>query len=157
MGWYARSWPIIVSCLAFAVTSLLCTFPISPSYFLCDLTTILSRSNIVVGHAIANDFRCLNITDQDLDPDVVRDVQKHYKERSHDVHFRDRFQLPPLAHSSHDYSLKTLAMHLLQEVQMGGVGHHNAIEDAKTTMKLYRLDEFKFEKHVHLRDVDWWT
>ena len=63
------------------------------------------------------------------------------------------FQLPFLQQPSDEYSLKTLAWHLLhEEVQKGD---HNATEDAQTTMKLYLLDQFKFEDHVHLRDMEW--
>lgn len=115
-----------------------------------------SRSNIVIGHTIANDLRCLRITSEDLNFDVVRDVQKHYKGRCHDQDFKDRgFQLPPLKHPSNEYSLKTLAWHLLhEEVQKGD---HSAIEDAQTTMKLYLLDQFKFEEHVRLREMEWWA
>ena len=114
------------------------------------------RSKIVIGHAIANDLRCLRITSEDFNFDVVRDIQKHYKDRCLDYDFKARdFHLPPLQHPNHEYSLKTLAWHLLhEEVQMG---NHNAIEDAQTTMKLYLLDQFKFEEHVRLRGMEWWA
>ena len=52
---------------------LTCTI-ICQSYF--------GRCSCVVGHAIRNDLRCLEIKlGKDLDPGVIRDTQIHYKER----------------------------------------------------------------------------
>ena len=54
--------------------------------------------------------------------------------------------------------MKTLAEYLLGEsVQQGGVQKHNALEDARTTMKLYKFDELAFETNAHMWDVDWWV
>ena len=53
-------------------------------------------------------------------------------------------RLPPLRQPADNYNLKTLALHLLdEEVQQGD---HSAIEDARSTMKLYVLDQFKIEE-----------
>ena len=70
-----------------------------------------------------------------------------------DFQYRDR--LPELENPIHNYSLKTLAFHLLgEDVQGGGVQDHNAIDDARITMRLYRLDELAFEVNAHLWDVE---
>lgn len=111
-----------------------------------------SRSRIIVGHAISNDLRCLGICN-DVNFDAIRDVQKHYKSRYHDFKTLG-FDLPPLKNPGNEYSLKTLAKHLLGESVQEGA--HNAIEDARTTMKLYRFDEFKFEEHVLKVEESWW-
>ena len=110
-----------------------------------------SRSRIIVGHAISNDLRCLGISES-VNSDAIRDTQKHYKSRYHDFKTRG-FDLPPLRNPGDQYSLKTLAKHILGETVQEGA--HNAIEDARTTMKLYRFDEFKFEEHV-LKWEKWW-
>ena len=53
------------------------------------------------------------------------------------------------------YSLATLAECLLEEsVQQGGVQHHNAVEDARTTMELYLYDEGPWEASLDLGDAD---
>ena len=112
------------------------------------------RSKIVVGFAIKNDFKSLRIEESELGDNVVRDVQTHYKERRCDVDFSDCHYLPDLK-KHENYSLKTLAFLLLHEdVQRGGVQHHDAVEDAKITMKLYRFDELAFDVNAHLWDVD---
>ena len=47
-----------------------------------------------------------------------------------------------------------LALHLLhEEVQQDD---NSAIEDARTTMKLYALDQFKIEEPERLRNIEWW-
>ena len=117
---------------------------------------LLHSSKFVIGHAIRNDLTCLRITDHDLHDNVIIDTQKHYKKRAFEHDFIVRgFRLPPLRDPSHDYSLKTLAWHLLgEEVQCGD---HSTIEDARTTMKLYCLDQFKIEEPVHLQDMEWWA
>ena len=117
---------------------------------------LLHRSKFVIGHAIRNDFRCLGISEDDLPGQVVIDIQKHYKQRAleHDFIVRG-FHLPPLREPGHEYSLKTLALHLQdEEVQQGD---HSAIEDARTTMKLYVLDQFKIEEPERLRNMEWWA
>ena len=117
---------------------------------------LLRRCKFVIGHAIRNDLTCLSISEGvDLPNQVIIDIQKHYKQRAREQDFRVRgFHLPPLSEPSHDYSLKTLARHLLHEdVQQGD---HSAIEDARTTMKLYALDQFKIEEPERLRNIEWW-
>ena len=64
-------------------------------------------------------------------------------------------KLPQLKNKGDHYSLKTLAECLLEErVQQGGVQYHNAVEDAKTTMKLYLYDEGPCEESLDLCDAD---
>ena len=54
----------------------------------------------------------LRIEESELGHNVVRDVQTHYKGRRHDADFRDRHYLPDVERHE-NYSLKTLAFHLL--------------------------------------------
>lgn len=113
------------------------------------------RSKIIVRLSISNNFKALDIDESDLGHNVCRDVQKHYKDRRHDVDFRYRDCLPELEDPMHNYSLKTLALHLLgEDEQGGGVQDHNAVDDARITMRLYRLDELAFKVNAHLWDVD---
>ena len=101
-------------------------------------------------------LHCLRISDEvDLPDQVIIDIQKHYKQRAREHDFIVRgFHLPPLREPSHDCSLKTLAWHLLHEkVQQGD---HSAIEDARTTMKLYALHQFKIEEPERLRNIERW-
>ena len=112
----------------------------------------LHRSKIVVRHAIANDFKVLGIDKSEFD---YRDVQKHYKDRYHDMDFHYCDCFPKLENPAHNYSLKTLAHDLLGiKVQGSGVKDHNAVDNAKVTMRLYHFDELAFEVNAHLWDVD---
>jgi DNA polymerase III epsilon subunit-like protein len=116
---------------------------------------LLHRSTFVVGHAINNDFKCLGINrEADLSDQTIIDTQKHYKQRVDDFRVRG-FRLPfqERGHEySHEYSLQNLADCLLgDKVQQGD---HSAIEDAKTTMKLYVFDQFKIEEPERLRNME---
>ena len=117
---------------------------------------LFRRSKFVIGHAIRNDFKCLRISVDDLPDQVVIDIQQHYKQRALEHDFTVHgFHLPPLRQPGDVYGLRTLALHLLdEEVQQGD---HSAIEDARTTMKLYVLDQFKIEEPERLRNMEWWA
>ena len=81
----------------------------------------------------------------DLKPVVIRDT----KSRHNEPDFSQCYHLPELPHPNDNYSLKTSAWCLLGErVQQGGVQAHKAVDDAKTTMRLYRLDELAFERNA---------
>ena len=71
------------------------------------------------------------------------DTQEHFKQRSSEPDFRRKYTLPELKDPSHEYSpRRVLAAHLMhKDVQLHGVAHHNALDDARTTMSLYRLDD----------------
>ena len=86
------------------------------------------------------------VTSQDLDYSPFQAQQ---------VRFNHHHQLPPLCNPKSDhYSLKTLAGCLPGEsVQQGGVQWHNALEDATSTIKLYKFDDLAFETNAHLWDV----
>ena len=74
--------------------------------------------------------------------------------RRSDPEFRDL--RPQLKNKGDRYRLATLAECLLKEsVQQGGVQRHNAVEDARTTMKLYLYDEGPWEASLDLGDADW--
>ena len=119
----------------------------------------LQISKIIVGHAVRNNFKALQIRlGQDLNPSVIRDTQEHFKQRSSEPDFRRKYTLPELKDPSHEYSLRVLAAHLLhKDVQSHGVAHHNALDHARTTMSLYRLDALAFKTNAHMWDhsVDW--
>ncbi|XP_067161828.1 apoptosis-enhancing nuclease [Apteryx mantelli] len=92
------------------------------------------KDKIVVGHAIHNDFQALKYF--------------HPKDRT-----RDTSRIPLLNQKAGfpvkvSASLKSLAKHLLhKKIQIGRKGH-SSVEDAQTTMELYRLVEVQWEKEL---------
>nr|XP_009679876.1 PREDICTED: apoptosis-enhancing nuclease {ECO:0000250/UniProtKB:Q8WTP8}-like [Struthio camelus australis] len=92
------------------------------------------KDKIVVGHAIHNDFQALKYF--------------HPKDRT-----RDTSRIPLLNQKAGfpvkvSASLKSLAKHLLhKKIQVGHKGH-SSVEDAQTTMELYRLVEVQWEKEL---------
>ncbi|NXK55667.1 AEN nuclease, partial [Chauna torquata] len=92
------------------------------------------KDKIVVGHAIHNDFQALKYF--------------HPKDRT-----RDTSRIPLLNQKAGlpvrvSASLKSLAKHLLQKkIQIGCKGH-SSVEDAQTTMELYRLVEVQWETEL---------
>ena len=84
---------------------------------------ILRSSDIVIGHAIGNNLTRLRITNDNLNFDVIRDIQKHYMKRPHNHDLMVQgVRHPPLEEPGNEYSLKTPAWHLLgEEVQKGDV------------------------------------
>ncbi|NWI15556.1 AEN nuclease, partial [Crypturellus soui] len=92
------------------------------------------KDKIVVGHAIHNDFQALKYF--------------HPKDRT-----RDTSRIPLLNQKAGipvkaSASLKSLAKHLLhKKIQVGCKGH-SSVEDAQTTMELYRLVEVEWEAEL---------
>ncbi|XP_064373301.1 apoptosis-enhancing nuclease isoform X2 [Dromaius novaehollandiae] len=92
------------------------------------------KDKIVVGHAIHNDFQALKYF--------------HPKDRT-----RDTSRIPLLNQKAGfpvkvSASLKSLAKHLLhKKIQIGRKGH-SSVEDARTTMELYRLVEVQWEREL---------
>ncbi|XP_062439621.1 apoptosis-enhancing nuclease [Rhea pennata] len=92
------------------------------------------KDKIVVGHAIHNDFQALKYF--------------HPKDKT-----RDTSRIPLLNQKAGfpvkvNASLKSLAKHLLhKKIQIGRKGH-SSVEDAQTTMELYRLVEVQWEKEL---------
>ncbi|KAM9125445.1 apoptosis-enhancing nuclease [Pangshura tecta] len=95
------------------------------------------KDKIVVGHAIHNDFRAL----------------KYFHPRSRT---RDTSQIPLLNRKAGlpvkvSASLKSLARQLLhKKIQVGQKGH-SSVEDARTSMELYRLVEVQWEQELASR------
>ncbi|NWX82348.1 AEN nuclease, partial [Nothoprocta pentlandii] len=92
------------------------------------------KDKIVVGHAIHNDFQALKYF--------------HPKERTRDTSciplLNQKAGIPVKANAS----LKSLAKHLLHKnIQVGCKGH-SSVEDAQTTMELYRLVEVEWEEEL---------
>ncbi|NXU56167.1 AEN nuclease, partial [Turnix velox] len=92
------------------------------------------KDKIVVGHAVHNDFQALKYF--------------HPKDRTRDTSripvLNEKAGLPIKA----SVSLKRLARHLLHKnIQVGRKGH-SSVEDAQTTMELYRLVEVQWEKEL---------
>ncbi|XP_065268669.1 apoptosis-enhancing nuclease [Emys orbicularis] len=92
------------------------------------------KDKIVVGHAIHNDFRAL----------------KYFHPRSRT---RDTSRIPLLNRKAGlpvkvSASLKSLARQLLHKrIQVGQKGH-SSVEDARTSMELYRLVEVQWEQEL---------
>ncbi|XP_050823370.1 apoptosis-enhancing nuclease [Gopherus flavomarginatus] len=92
------------------------------------------KDKIVVGHAIHNDFRAL----------------KYFHPRSRT---RDTSRIPLLNRKAGlpvkvSASLKSLARQLLhKKIQVGQKGH-SSVEDARTSMELYRLVEMQWEQEL---------
>ncbi|OCT66521.1 interferon stimulated exonuclease gene 20kDa like 2 S homeolog isoform X1 [Xenopus laevis] len=92
------------------------------------------NGKVVVGHAIHNDYKALNYF--------------HPKEMT-----RDTSKIPLLNHKAgfpekEAASLKRLAKQLLhKDIQTGRQGH-SSVEDAKTTMELYRVIEVEWERKL---------
>ncbi|KAH1183867.1 hypothetical protein KIL84_014483 [Mauremys mutica] len=92
------------------------------------------KDKIVVGHAIHNDFRAL----------------KYFHPRSRT---RDTSRIPLLNRKAGlpvkvSASLKSLARQLLhKKIQVGQKGH-SSVEDARTSMELYRLVEVQWEQEL---------
>ncbi|KAM4662304.1 interferon-stimulated 20 kDa exonuclease-like 2 [Discoglossus pictus] len=98
-----------------------------------EILKILS-SKIVIGHAIQNDFKALNYF--------------HPKELT-----RDTSKIPLLNrkagfHEKEPASLKRLAKQLLHKDIQTGKSGHSSVEDAKTTMELYRIVEAEWEREL---------
>ncbi|XP_061450964.1 apoptosis-enhancing nuclease [Rhineura floridana] len=92
------------------------------------------RDKIVVGHAIHNDFRALKY----FHPQVwTRDT-------SRSPLLRKKVGLPMKA----SVSLKSLASQLLHKNIQVGQNGHSSVEDAQTSMELYRLVEVQWEKEL---------
>ncbi|NXD14948.1 AEN nuclease, partial [Nothocercus nigrocapillus] len=92
------------------------------------------KDKIVVGHAIHNDFQALKYF--------------HPKDRTRDTSriplLNQKAGIPVKANAS----LKSLAKHLLhKKIQVGCKGH-SSVEDAQTTMELYRLVEVEWEEEL---------
>lgn len=87
-----------------------------------------SRTKVVVGHTIENEFQALNIklgkgAEDNLDPDVVRDIQLHYKVWHHDPDFKAHYRLPELEQEKDRYGLKILA-YMASPWRRGAGGWH---------------------------------
>ncbi|XP_068109661.1 interferon-stimulated 20 kDa exonuclease-like 2 [Hyperolius riggenbachi] len=94
------------------------------------------RGKIVIGHAIHNDYKALGYF--------------HPKEMT-----RDTSKIPSLNRKAgfpekEIVSLKRLAKQLLHKDIQTGRGGHSSVEDAKTTMELYRIVEAEHEKELAL-------
>ncbi|KAG8450027.1 hypothetical protein GDO86_016637 [Hymenochirus boettgeri] len=89
---------------------------------------------IVVGHAIHNDFKALNY----FHPvELTRDTSK-FPLLNQKAGFPDK----------ETASLKRFAKQLLhKDIQTGSFGH-SSVEDAKTTMELYRVVEVEWEREL---------
>ncbi|XP_068778733.1 interferon-stimulated 20 kDa exonuclease-like 2 [Struthio camelus] len=100
-----------------------------------EILKILS-GKIVVGHAICNDFKAL----------------KYFHPKSLT---RDTSKIPLLNRKGGfpenvSISLKRLAKQLLhKDIQVGKSGH-SSVEDARTTMELYKVVEAEWEQHLML-------
>ena len=95
---------------------------------------ILLEGRILVGHAVKNDLDVLILRH---DKRYIRDTSKYSK-------FRELAQIP-----GRTPSLKILADKLLGvEIQ---VGAHSSVEDARTTMALFRLEKEGFDAEVRER------
>ncbi|NXH18088.1 AEN nuclease, partial [Bucco capensis] len=92
------------------------------------------KDKIVVGHAIHNDFQALKYFHP---KDRTRDT-------SHSPLLKQRAGLPIKA----SVSLKSLARHLLRKKIQVGCKGHSSVEDAQTTMELYRLVEVQWEAEL---------
>ncbi|XP_073423264.1 interferon-stimulated 20 kDa exonuclease-like 2 [Dendrobates tinctorius] len=94
----------------------------------------LLHGKIVIGHAIQNDYKALSYF--------------HPKEMT-----RDTSKMPLLNRKAgfpekETASLKRLAKQILhKDIQMGK-GGHSSVEDAKTTMELYRAVEAEYEREL---------
>lgn len=94
----------------------------------------LLHGKLVIGHAIQNDYKAL--------------CYFHPKEMT-----RDTSKIPLLNRKAgfperETASLKRLAKHVLnKDIQMGRSGH-SSVEDAKTTMELYRVVEAEYESEL---------
>ncbi|XP_018426767.1 PREDICTED: interferon-stimulated 20 kDa exonuclease-like 2 [Nanorana parkeri] len=92
------------------------------------------RGKIVIGHAIQNDYKALEYF--------------HPKEMT-----RDTSKIPMLNRRAgfpekEAASLKRLAKQLLWKDIQTGRGGHSSVEDAKTTMELYRIVEVEYEREL---------
>lgn len=93
------------------------------------------EGKVVVGHALHNDFKVLKYSHP---RSLTRDTSK--------MPFLKKVAGFPLRES---VSLKNLAKQLLrQSIQVGSDGHCS-VEDACTTMQLYRLVEVAWEQQLH--------
>ncbi|KAM4690705.1 interferon-stimulated 20 kDa exonuclease-like 2 [Rhinophrynus dorsalis] len=98
-----------------------------------EILKILS-GKIVVGHAIHNDFKAINYFHP---KEMTRDTSKIPL-----LNRKAGFQETEVA------SLKRLAKQLLhKDIQTGKRGH-SSVEDAKTTMELYRVVEVEWEREL---------
>ncbi|XP_075048763.1 interferon-stimulated 20 kDa exonuclease-like 2 [Mixophyes fleayi] len=92
------------------------------------------NGKIVIGHAIQNDYKAIGYF--------------HPKEMT-----RDTTQIPLLNRKAgfpekEPASLKRLAKQLLHRNIQTGRGGHSSVEDAKTTMELYRMVEVEHEREL---------
>ncbi|OXB69799.1 UNVERIFIED_CONTAM: hypothetical protein H355_016430 [Colinus virginianus] len=100
-----------------------------------EILKILS-GKVVIGHAIHNDFKALKY----FHPKVLT---------------RDTSKIPLLNRKGGfpedvSISLKRLAKEVLhKDIQVGNSGH-SSVEDAKTTMELYKVVEAEWERHLML-------
>ncbi|XP_071480815.1 apoptosis-enhancing nuclease-like [Diadema antillarum] len=97
-----------------------------------DQVKNILKNKIIVGHAIINDLRVLNLHHPTED---IRDTSRCCALVD---------LLEKMGVSTQSTGLKALAKHLLHmEIQKG---EHSSVEDAKATMKLYRLVERTWEE-----------
>ncbi|KAM5156682.1 interferon-stimulated 20 kDa exonuclease-like 2 isoform 1-T2 [Mantella aurantiaca] len=99
------------------------------------------HGKIVIGHAIQNDYKALGYFHP---KEMTRDTSKITL-----LNRKAGFPEKEIA------SLKRLAKQLLHKDIQKGRGGHSSVEDAKTTMELYRLVEAEYERelaagHAHL-------
>ncbi|XP_040266844.1 interferon-stimulated 20 kDa exonuclease-like 2 [Bufo bufo] len=94
----------------------------------------LLHGKIVIGHAIQNDYKALGYFHP---KEMTRDTSKI-------PHLNRKAGFP----ENEPASLKRLAKQILnKKIQMGRSGH-SSVEDAKTTMELYRVIEAEYEMQL---------
>lgn len=92
------------------------------------------RGKIVIGHAIQNDYKALEYFHP---KEMTRDTSKILL-----LNRKAGFPEKEMA------SLKRLAKQLLSKDIQTGRGGHSSVEDAKTTMELYRIVEAEYEQEL---------
>ncbi|XP_053330784.1 interferon-stimulated 20 kDa exonuclease-like 2 [Spea bombifrons] len=98
-----------------------------------EILKILS-GKIVVGHAIHNDFKALRYF--------------HPKEMTRDTSMIPLLNRKAGFQDKESVSLKRLAKQLLRKDIQTGRNGHSSVEDAKTTMELYRVIEAEWEREL---------
>uniref|UniRef100_A0A8C6W5D3 Apoptosis enhancing nuclease n=1 Tax=Nannospalax galili TaxID=1026970 RepID=A0A8C6W5D3_NANGA len=92
----------------------------------------LLKGKVVVGHALHNDFQALKYV--------------HPRSQTRDTTYVPNLLSQPGLHIRARVSLKDLALQLLnKKIQVGQQGH-SSVEDAATSMELYRLVEVQWEQ-----------